>query len=61
LARVALALAAAIVTASVVALTLPWLIARLGGDPAIGSGPLATVTQDLLSITIYFSVATVLL
>jgi magnesium transporter len=36
---------------------LPWLFARLGYDPALGSGPLATVIQDVLSILIYFLVA----
>lgn len=40
--------------ATVVAMILPWLIHRLGGDPAFGSGPLATVLQDLLSVLIYF-------
>lgn len=35
------------------AMTLPWLLVRLGADPAFGSGPLATVIQDLLSIVIY--------
>jgi Mg/Co/Ni transporter MgtE len=30
---------------------------RLGKDPAFGSGPLATVIQDLLSILIYFAIA----
>nr|WP_263399612.1 hypothetical protein [Saccharopolyspora pogona] len=30
----------------------------MGQDPAFGSGPLATVVQDLLSIVIYFLVAT---
>jgi magnesium transporter len=29
----------------------------LGRDPAFGSGPLATVIQDLLSILIYFAIA----
>jgi Mg/Co/Ni transporter MgtE len=29
---------------------LPWLLDRLGFDPAFGSGPLATVVQDLLSV-----------
>ena len=33
----------------------------LGTDPAFGSGPLATVIQDLLSILIYFGVAMLLL
>jgi hypothetical protein len=44
---------------------LPWLMLGLGGamvaaggrDPAFGSGPLATVVQDILSITIYFAIA----
>ena len=30
-------------------------------DPAFGSGPLATVIQDLLSIAIYLGAVTVLL
>jgi magnesium transporter len=33
----------------------------LGIDPAFGSGPLATVLQDLLSVLIYLSIATALL
>ena len=52
-----LALLAACSTATVVAMALPWAIHRLGRDPAFGSGPLATVVQDLLSILIYFAVA----
>jgi magnesium transporter len=36
--------------------TVP-LIYRFGGDPAFGSGPLATVVQDLLPLVIYFAVA----
>jgi cation transporter-like permease len=30
-------------------------------DPAFGSGPLATVIQDLLSILIYFAIATTII
>jgi magnesium transporter len=56
--RVALALGAACSTASVVAMGLPWLLERLGVDPAFGSGPVATVIQDLLSIAIYFAIVT---
>jgi magnesium transporter len=37
-------------------MALPALIKRLGADPAFGSGPLATVIQDLLSILIYFAI-----
>jgi magnesium transporter len=42
--------------ATIVAMSLPWLIHRLGWDPAFGTGPLATVIQDLLSVLIYFVV-----
>jgi magnesium transporter len=55
---VSLALLAACSTATLVALLLPWVFQRLGKDPAFGTGPLATVIQDLLSIVIYFAIAT---
>ena len=54
---VALALLASCSVATVVALSLPALFHQLGRDPAFGSGPLATVIQDLLSIAIYFAIA----
>ncbi len=54
---VALALLAACGVATLVASGLPWLLHRTGRDPAFGSGPLATVIQDLLSLVIYFAVA----
>jgi magnesium transporter len=54
---VSLSLFAACSTATVVAMALPWLLNRLGRDPAFGSGPLATVVQDLLSLLIYFAIA----
>lgn len=60
--RVAWAVAAALLAASsiatAVAMALPWLFHRFGRDPAFGSGPLATVVQDLLSVLIYFVIAT---
>ena len=46
--------------ATVVAMVLPYGLARLGRDPAFGSGPLATVIQDLLSIVAYFAVASLI-
>lgn len=49
---------AASTVATSVAMSLPWLFSALGMDPAFGSGPLATVVQDLLSLTIYFAFAT---
>ena len=57
-AAVALALFATCSIATVVAMALPWLFDRLGADPAFGSGPLATVIQDLLSIAVYLAIAT---
>jgi magnesium transporter len=59
-AAVALALLAACAMATFVAMSLPWAMVRAGRDPAFGSGPLATVVQDLLTLVIYFAVATVL-
>jgi magnesium transporter len=56
---VALAIFAACATANLVAMALPWMFHRAGIDPAFGSGPLATVIQDLLSITIYLALASV--
>jgi magnesium transporter len=59
-AAVALALGAASVVASVLGLLLPWAIGRFGSDPAYGSGPLATIVQDILSLLIYFAFVTLL-
>jgi magnesium transporter len=57
-AAVSLAIFAACATATLVAMGLPALLGRLGMDPAFGSGPLATVVQDLTSILIYLWIAT---
>lgn len=58
--RLAGAVATAIFAAGALAaglgLLLPWAIARSGRDPAFGSGPLATVIQDVLTLLVYFGV-----
>jgi magnesium transporter len=54
---VALAILAACSTATLAAMALPWLMQRVGVDPAVGSGPLATVVQDLLSILLFLTIA----
>jgi magnesium transporter len=59
-AAVTLALAGASVVASTLGLLLPWLLARTGTDPAYGSGPLATIVQDVLSLLIYFACVSVI-
>jgi magnesium transporter len=56
-----LALVSTCSVATGVAIILPWVISRLGSDPAYGSGPLATVIQDLLSIVIYLGIAAAVL
>lgn len=43
-------LAATAVVATLVASLLPWGLARLGVDPALASGPVATVVQDLSAL-----------
>ena len=58
---VSLALFVSASAAGIIALVLPWLLSRNGADPAFGSGPLATVIQDLLSIVIYLALATVIM
>jgi magnesium transporter len=47
---------AACSTATLAAMALPSALDAFALDPAFGSGPLATVLQDLLSICIYLSV-----
>ena len=54
---VAVAMVVASSIATCVAMLLPWTLHRLGKDPAFGSGPIATVIQDLLTVSIYFVTA----
>ena len=54
---VAVAMFAASAIATCVALLLPWTLHRLGKDPAFGSGPIATVIQDLLTVSVYLLTA----
>jgi magnesium transporter len=52
---VTVAVAVAGLVASTVGLIFPWALSWLGKDPAFGSGPVATVIQDVLSLLIYFA------
>lgn len=60
-AAVSVALLAAAAVATTVGLVFPWILARLGRDPAYGSGPLATIIQDVLTLLIYFAAVRALL
>lgn len=55
------ALTFAILSSVVVSLLVPYTFSRLKLDPANTSGPVATIMQDIISVSIYLSVAVWLL
>jgi magnesium transporter len=56
---VSICLAGAFATS--IGLLFPWLLSRAGFDPAYGSGPVATIVQDVLSLLVYFIMVVLLL
>lgn len=46
------------VIATLIGLLLPWSFDRIEWDPALSSGPIATVIQDLLSLVVFLAAAT---
>jgi magnesium transporter len=58
---VAVSLLLAGTLASTIGLMLPWALSKMRIDPAFGTGPVATITQDVLTIIVYFTVMTALL
>jgi magnesium transporter len=58
---VGLSVFAASSTSTAAAMLLLWLFDRFAFDPAFGSGPLATVIQDLISIWTYLFVSTLVM
>ena len=64
-AQIAVVVGASLVTASTLATTMasliPVIFKKLGKDPALGSGPIATALQDILSIVIYFVFALIII
>jgi len=63
--RLAFAVGLSVFAASGIATTigfaLPSLLDWLGRDPAYGSGPLATIIQDLLTVAVYFLIVSAFL
>ncbi len=57
---VALASLVAIAVAPIVSLTIAQIFRREHQDPAAGTGPVATVIQDLISVVIYGAVASMI-
>lgn len=58
---VAVAMVAIVVVASLVGMSLPFLLTRFGFDPAAASAPLVTSVADVLGVLVYFSVASLVL
>jgi len=58
---VALTILCSSIVATLIASLLPWMLDRLNIDPAMASGPVATVLQDLLSVAIYLGIATAII
>jgi magnesium transporter len=54
-------LLAACTIATALGLGLPWVFAQAGWDPALASGPVGTIVQDVLSLLIYFGAASAML
>ena len=52
---------AAMTVAAVIGLITPVLLIKMKKDPAFGSGPLGTILSDIISLIIYFGVATAIL
>jgi magnesium transporter len=58
---VGLAIFAACSVATALGMVLPWALSAARLDPAFGSGPLATILQDLLSLLIYLGLVALVL
>jgi magnesium transporter len=55
---VAITMVAIVVVGSLIGMSLPFLLTRVGRDPATASAPLVTSLSDVAGVLIYFSVAT---
>ena len=58
---VAIATLINITIAPVLAVLIPTILVREHTDPALGASPVATVLQDLISILVYFGVASLII
>ncbi len=47
--------------AVLISILIPFIFNKINIDPALGSGPLATIIADITSLLIYFTIATALL
>jgi magnesium transporter len=54
---VALAMIVIVLVGSLIGLTLPFILTRIGFDPATASGPLVTSIADVAGVLVYFGIA----
>lgn len=47
--------------APILAVCIPSILYRKRSDPALGAGPVATIIQDLISLLVYFLIASIIL
>ncbi|NLW05274.1 MAG: magnesium transporter [Pseudomonadaceae bacterium] len=50
-----------VIVGSLIGLSLPFVLVKLGWDPATASGPLVTSIADIIGVLIYFAIATSIL
>jgi len=50
-----------IISAVLISTGFPFIFEKIHLDPAIASGPFATMISDVVTITIYFTIATIML
>jgi magnesium transporter len=50
-----------IISAVLISTGFPFIFTKINLDPAIASGPFATMISDVVTITIYFTIATIML
>ncbi|MGY6412391.1 MAG: magnesium transporter [Alkalilacustris sp.] len=58
---VSLAMVGIVIMGALIGMSLPFVLAKVGRDPATASGPLVTSLADVLGVLMYFGIATVLL
>jgi magnesium transporter len=58
---IALAMSATLLISSATSISTTFIFRAVGQDPAMGSGPLATIISDVSSILVYFILVTILL
>ncbi len=57
---ISLALSLQVISATIIGASLPLIVKRLGGDPAVAASPAITTIVDITGLLIYFGIATLM-